>query len=467
MLCLAIIMYLIFSPTYNINEKKGLSKAEEEELIADWSPEPLVPAGYADSAAVEARPVVTCATGAVAVVDGEEYLNMVSSNFLGLANRPEIKAGAADVICNYGVGSCGPRGFYGTIDVHLQLEQTFANFMGTEDAILYSDGLACVASVIPAFAKVGDLVIADEHANMGIRQGLRLSRSKLAYFAHNDMKSLDAQLAKADKSWSAEHKSKYRRFIVVEGVSAATGKIAPLREIVDLARKYKFRVIVDDSLALGVLGATGRGSYEHWGLRVADVDIICATLDTTVASVGGLCVGSKQVVNHQRLSGSGYCFSAASPPYVAKAATVALGLIDANPALPAVLKGKAELMHRALAAAAAKVGMTISGDNNSPLVHVRIDPAHKQAWGVDGSRAQARAAMKLLAKELKQEHHIIAGVSQHLDSDVAMPEPSLRFLVTALHADADLELVAKALTEAAVSVRNQQSKCQLELAQSA
>ncbi len=463
-LCLAIILYLILSPTYNINEEKGLSKEEEDELIKEWAPEPLVPVGYADAVAAEEEPplVVENVTGPIAQINGEEYLNLVSTNFLGLANRPEIKEAAAEIITRYGVGSCGPRGFYGTIDVHLQLEKTFANFMGTEDAILYSDGIACLSSVIPAFSKAGDLIVADEFVNFGIQQGIRLSRSKVHYFKHNDIASLEEELKKNDKAWSQEKKLKNRRFIVVEGIYAYTGQISPLKQIVELAKKYKFRVILDDTLAIGHLGKSGRGSYEHWGLTVNDVDLICANLDTTLSSVGGLCIGSKQAVSHQRLSGAGYCFSAASPPYTAKAATVTLGLIDANPALPAMLKTKTAPFYTSLKSAAEKVGFDVSGDVNSPMAHLRIAAKDAKEWGVDLKDAKAvRAVLKRVSHKLRDEH-IIVGLSTYLPGESRAPSPSLKVCITALHADEDIKMIVKAIVDAAVAVRSEIKKCELD-----
>lgn len=134
-------------------------------------------------------------------VDGRERLNFASFNFLGLMNTEVVKEKAIEALRTYGVGTCGPPGFYGTLDCHLDLEAKLAAFSGQESAIIYSQGFSCISSVIPAFAKRGDVVLADESVNFAIQKGIQISRSTVKYFKHNDMADLERlmQLVQEDR----------------------------------------------------------------------------------------------------------------------------------------------------------------------------------------------------------------------------------------------------------------------------
>jgi serine palmitoyltransferase len=183
--------------------------------------------------------------------------------------------------------------------VHLDLEAKIAQFMGTPDSILYSYGLATVSSVIPAFCKRGDLILADEGVNWGIQNGLFLSRSTVRYFKHNDMASLEALLEDVRQEDRRKKKVLNRRFIVVEAIYQNSGEMVPLDTIVRLKEKYLFRVLVDESNSIGVLGKTGRGLSEHFNIPVEKIDIITSAMGHSLASVGGFCTGSAKVVDHQ------------------------------------------------------------------------------------------------------------------------------------------------------------------------
>ncbi|XP_020408146.1 long chain base biosynthesis protein 1a [Zea mays] len=167
----------------------------------------------------------------------------------------------------YGVGSCGPRGFYGTIDVHLDCESKIAKFLGTPDSILYSYGISTIFSVIPAFYKKGDIIVADEGVHWAVQNGLHLSRSTVVYFKHNDMASLASTLEKLTRG--NKRAEKIRRYIVVESIYQNSGQIAPLDEIVRLKEKYRFHVILEESHSFGVLGKSGCGLAEHYGVPVS------------------------------------------------------------------------------------------------------------------------------------------------------------------------------------------------------
>lgn len=190
------IVYLtFFSKQYRPESKHDkLSKEEEDQLIAEWQPDPLVPDDFPNDGEVDPSPIVSGTAGSHITVDGRECINLATFNFLGLLENSSVKEVAAKSIGKYGVGSCGPRGFYGTVDVHLELENRLAKFTGREEAILYSYGFAAISSAIPAYSKRRDIIFCDEGVCFPIQKGLTASRSKLKFFRHNDMDHLEQLL---------------------------------------------------------------------------------------------------------------------------------------------------------------------------------------------------------------------------------------------------------------------------------
>ncbi|MFQ6644976.1 hypothetical protein Gotur_019689 [Gossypium turneri] len=265
-------------------------------------------------------PVLESAAGPHTIINGKEVVNFASANYLGFVGHDKLLESCTSALEKYGVGSCGPRGFYGTIDVHLDCESRIAKFLGTHDSILCSYGLSTL----------------DEGVHWGIQNGLYLSRSTIVYFKHNDMDSLEKTLEKI----TAQNKraEKLRRYIVVESVYQNSGQIAPLDKIIKLKEKYRFRVLLDETNSFGVLGRTGRGLTENCGVPIEKIDIVTAAMGHALATEGGFCTGSARVIDHQRLSSSGYVFSASLPPYLASAAITAIDILEQNPDLTSKLK---------------------------------------------------------------------------------------------------------------------------------
>lgn len=301
-------------------------------------------------------------------------MNLSSFDFLGLSRHPRVKTASKEALEKYGCGSCGPRGFYGTIDQHIFLEEAIATFMGTAEAICYSDSASAVSSAIPAFAKKGDLVLVDEACCEPILTGINLSRSTLQRFKHNDMADLESILqAIADDDVRLRRNAKeQRRFIVTEGLFRNTGDLCPLPEILALKERYKYRLILDETLSFGTTGATGKGVTEHFGINIADVEIITISMDTTLASIGGICIGSREIVDHQRLSGAGYCFSASSPPFLSAACTESLKIMQESPELLQKLRENAVALADGIKTIP---GLLLrSADNPQPVMHVTLAP---------------------------------------------------------------------------------------------
>ena len=208
---------------------------EIDELVDEWTPEPLEqPLTERESLDLASLPVISGPTGPKPklVGSGKTVMNFASFNFTGLAGNEVIKQKATEALRKYGLGSCGPAGFYGTIDVHTDLEKNIADFLGTEDAILYSQAFATVSSVIPAFSKRGDIIVADRNINFAIQKGLQISRSTIRWFDHNDMKSLEEVLESISKEGRKRRAPLTRRFIITEGIFERDGSMADLPKLV-------------------------------------------------------------------------------------------------------------------------------------------------------------------------------------------------------------------------------------------
>lgn len=250
-------------------------------------------------------------------------------NFLNFLNDMDIKKSCEKIIREYGVGTCGPRAFYGTTDVHLELEQRLAEFLGFEASIVYSYGFVAISSSIAAYCKKSDTVFVDEKVNVAIQQGLQSSRSNVVCFKHNDVESLREEVEKVLTKENGKKRS--RKFLIVEGVSWATGKLLPLEEFLKVAEEFKMRVFLEETYSIGVFGDQGKGLTEYFNIDPSRIDMVIATLETAIGSIGGFCVGSNAIIEHQSLSGSGYIFSASLPTYLVKACIEAIDRIGETP----------------------------------------------------------------------------------------------------------------------------------------
>ena len=443
---LGVIMYVVTRRMYS-PKKKGstLTEKEIEARCAAWKPVPLVPEGSVAKEEV----VLDQACGATLKLQGDPktYANFASHNFLGLVGDAEVHNASKAVIEKYGVGSCGPRGFYGSIDVHINCEEEIAKFMGQKHAILYSYDVATPSSVIPAFAKGGDLIIADERVNFSIKTGLHLCKSAVVFYKHNDMVDLEAKLEDVMARDKKNSKALNRRFIVCEGIYQNVGDVAPLPKLVELKNKYKFRLICDESMSVGTLGKTGRGLTEHFGVPTEEVDILCASMSNAIASVGGFCVGAYDIIKHQRLSGAAYCFSASLPPYLSQASISSLQVIDREPQRVSQLQANAQRM-RARLTKLAPLGLHLlgsSGDDGdvgavSPLVHLRLDELD------DPSRYQA------IADKVKASGALLSATSYTV-LEVDPPPPSLRVSVSSAHTDKQIDACVDAIEAALKSTK--------------
>ncbi|PSR75714.1 hypothetical protein PHLCEN_2v9005 [Hermanssonia centrifuga] len=354
------------------------TQAEIDELVEEWVPEPLAaPLSQREQADLAAVPIIVGPTGPKPKLStGKTVINLASYNFTGLAGNEIVKERSVETLRKYGLGSCGPPGFYGTQDVHIQLEQDLADFLGTESAIIYSQAFSTISSVIPAFCKRGDIIVADRGVNFAIQKGLQISRSTIRWYDHNDMKSLEQVLESTEKERRKKKGPLTRRFIVTEGIFDHDGAMADLPKLVELKLKYKYRLILDESVSFGSVGRTGRGLTELYNVPASQVDMLVGSLANGLTACGGFCAGSRVVVDHQRINGTSFVFSAAMPAMLSVAASEGINILRNTPSILDTLQDN---VHAVRAILERVDCITIPSHQASPMIHLHVrlpSPTH-------------------------------------------------------------------------------------------
>ncbi|XP_025986961.1 serine palmitoyltransferase 1 [Solenopsis invicta] len=405
-----------------------------ERKLAEWQPEPLVPESPQDHPSLNPRRITT-QVGKWVTVDGKNCLNLGTHNYLGLCNSAELTESAVATIKKYGIGSCGPRALFGTVDVHLELEERLAKFMGMEEAIIYSYGFATLASAIPVYCKRNDLIFADERVNFAIQKGLDASRGNITYFKHNDVQDLRNLLMKQNEvdRKNPRKAANIRRFLIIEGIYMNTGNICPLPELVDLCKKYKLRIFVDESISFGTIGLHGRGVTEYYNISVNEIDMIMGTLEYAIGTIGGFCMGSSFIIEHQRIFSFGYSFSASQPPLLVTPAIASLNEIENN------LKIFQSLSNNALAIDNGLKKIPIlecTSFPKSPLKHVYLKEQKDRA-------TEKKLLTAICNKCIENKLAII--LPAYLEAERILPRPSLRLCISASLDDSDIEFAINTL----------------------
>ena len=281
-----------------------------------------------------AAPVVT--------MEGAERIMLGSNNYLGLTGDERVIAGARDALERYGTGLTGSRLLNGTIDLHLELERELAEWMGTEEAIVFTTGHQANVGTLGTLLAPGDTVIADSADHASILDGCLLSRAKLRPFRHGRLDKLEKMLQRAGEDGGGV-------LVVVDGVFSMEGDVADLPRIVELCRAHGARLMVDEAHAAGVLGARGAGASEQFGVE-ADVDLRMGTFSKSLASCGGFIAGPHEVIDFLRISSRAFLFTAAAVPAAVGAALAALRIIrsDEGPALFAGVLDNARYLREGL-----------------------------------------------------------------------------------------------------------------------
>ncbi|MDO4708079.1 MAG: aminotransferase class I/II-fold pyridoxal phosphate-dependent enzyme [Porphyromonadaceae bacterium] len=267
------------------------------------------------------------------VIDGRKVLMFGSNAYLGLTNHPKVKAAAADATEKYGTGCAGSRFLNGTLDIHLTLEKELAEFVGKEDAIIFSTGFQVNLGVISCLTGREDYIIWDTLNHASIIEGIRLGQGKSLRYKHNDMDGLERRLQQCQPDKV--------KLIVVDGVFSMEGDLCDLPKIVELAKRYNAAVMVDEAHGIGVLGDCGRGVCNHFGLT-DEVDLIMGTFSKSFASIGGFIAGDATLINYIRHHARSYIFSASATPAATAAAAASLEIMRSEPERVVQLKEKTD-----------------------------------------------------------------------------------------------------------------------------
>mmetsp|Transcript_38651 Transcript_38651/g.152633 ORF Transcript_38651/g.152633 Transcript_38651/m.152633 type:complete len:485 (+) Transcript_38651:462-1916(+) len=449
LMCVLLSIYFWLQRAYKPKSKgkKKLTREEIELACKQWKSVPLGEPPHSaaevawkrNSLAAEYDYVMKSESReTVDVADVKGALNLASFNFSGLQGSDQVKEACAETMKHYGCGSCGPRGFYGTTDVHLRCEERVAEFCGSKDAIVYSFGTATMSSVIPAFCKRDDVLICDEGVSYAVQAGCHLSRSQIHWFKHNDVEDLKRILEDIRQADVADPKrpSRQRRFIVLEALYTDYGDFSPLKEIIKLKKQYKYRLIVDESNSIGVLGASGHGVCEELDIPRDEIEVSGGDFSPALGTIGGFIVGERIVVNHQRLSGAGYCFSAAQPPYLATAAIEAMNLLDSEGESRVAKLRQLTRKFRDLLSGGCGKYVEVLGDRDSPIIHLKLLGTEDE---VELQKATLRKQKQLLDEGVFVSAPLYVGMIHKI------PEPTLRLSVSAAHDE-------KMLTDAAVKI---------------
>ena len=363
------------------------------------------------------RVIVSPQGSNIRVADGAEVLNLCANNYLGLADDPRIVTAAKEALDRWGYGLASVRFICGTQDLHKQLEQRISAFLGTEDTILYSSCFDANGGLFETLLGQQDAVISDELNHASIIDGIRLCKAKRLRYRNRNMADLEDQLkASADAR---------RRLIATDGVFSMDGYVAPLDEICDLAERYQAMVMVDDSHAVGFVGARGRGTPELHGVTDR-IDIVTGTLGKALGGAsGGYTSGRREIIDLLRQRSRPYLFSNSVAPAVAGASLKVLDLLESSDDLRARLRENTAWFRQRMTSLGFDI---LPGDH--PIVPIMIG---------DAARA-TRMADLLLDKGV-----YVIGFSYPV---VPVGKARIRTQVSAAHSQEDLQAAVTAFTAA-------------------
>jgi 8-amino-7-oxononanoate synthase len=282
-----------------------------------------------------------------------------SNNYLGLTTNPEVKAAAIEAVERYGTGCSGSRMLNGTMDLHVRLEEALARFMKREAALVFGTGFQTNLGALSTLAQKGDVIVADRNIHASILDGCLASFAKTMRFRHNDMSDLEKVLASLQPDEG--------RLIVVDGVFSMEGETANLPEIVKLARNYGARIYVDEAHAIGVLGARGRGSAEHFEVE-SEVDVVMGTFSKSLASIGGFVAARRDVIEYIKHHSRAFVYSASLAPANAASVLKSLEIIEREPHRRRRLLAMGNRLRRELAG----LGFSLL-EGITPIIPVVID----------------------------------------------------------------------------------------------
>jgi 8-amino-7-oxononanoate synthase len=287
--------------------------------------------------------VVEAEPGPVALMEGRERITLGSNNYLGLTSDPRVKQAAREALERYGTGLTGSRFMNGTTPLHLRLEEELADWMGSEDALVYTTGYLANIGAIGTLLDPGDTVICDSGDHASILDAVSLSRARVRPFRHNRLDKLETMLSRAESDGGGV-------LVVVDGLFSMEGDLAPLPDVAALCREHGARLMVDEAHGVGVLGARGAGASELFGCE-DEMDLRMGTFSKSLASCGGFIAGPADVIDFLRVQSRSFMFTAAAVPAAVGAALGALEIIRSpeGPELMAKVLDNARYLHDGLA----------------------------------------------------------------------------------------------------------------------
>lgn len=357
----------------------------------------------------------------VVQINGNEVLMFGSNSYMGLTNHPKVKEASIKAIEKYGSGCAGSRFLNGTLDIHLQLEDKLANFLGKDAALIFSTGFQANLGIIGTLTGRHDYILIDEYDHASIYEGARLNYAKTLKFRHNDMQSLEKRLSILP--------DEAIKIIVVDGVFSMEGDIADLPSIVKLAEKYGALTIVDDAHAVGVLGKRGEGTASHFGLT-DQVDAIVGTFSKSLASLGGFVAGDHDMINYLKHNARALIFSASATPASVASASAALDIIIEEPWR---LEKLWENTHYAMQLL--KENGFETGESETPIIPIYIRDNHK--------------TFEFTKRLLAEQVFVNPVVSPAVPSDASL----IRFSLMATHTKEQIDFAIEKIEKVAKEIR--------------
>lgn len=348
-------------------------------------------------------------------VNGKKTLMVGSNNYLGLFDDEKIKKATVDAVNQYGSSTCGSRFLNGTYSLHVELERKLAEFMGKEEALTMSTGFQTNLGAISAIAGRNDVILVDRMVHASIMDAVRLSYAQVVKYKHNDMADLEEKIKRIpdDKG----------KIIVVDGVFSMEGDLAYLPGVVEIAKKYGSRVMVDDAHGVGTMGKNGKGTCEHYDL-MDEIDLIMTTFSKSFASLGGFVVGDSKIIQYIKHTARALMFSASITPASLASAYRALDIIQTEPWRRERLWEITRVMNKELTAMGYQTGNT-----QTPIIPVFIRDVEKT----------------FMLWHFLREYGIFTNP---VIAPAVPPEDSLiRTSFTATHTDENLEFILKGFHE--------------------
>lgn len=351
-------------------------------------------------------------------IGDRQFINYATYNYLNMCGDPIVSAAANDAIARYGTSACASRLVCGEKPLHQELEQAIADFIGTEASIVYVGGHATNVSTIGHLFGKNDLILHDTFSHNSILQGCFLSGATVLAFPHNDWQKLDEMLS--------DRRRYYKRvLIVIEGIYSTDGDIAPLPQFIEIKKRHKTFLMVDEAHSIGVLGENGRGIAEYFGVNPHDVDLCMGTLSKSFASCGGYIAGSFALIEYLKYTAPGFVFSVGMAPPNAAATLAAIALLKKEPQRVKILHQRAELFLQL----AKERGLNTGNSQDSPVVPIIVGDSLKSVI----------LSRYLFGRGINVPFMFYPSVPQNA--------ARLRFFITCTHTEEQIRFTIDALTE--------------------